>query len=347
MSILEIAKLAGVSHTTVARVVNSSGGVCAETAERVRAIMDEIGYIPKPKSLRRGPKRSFLNGFKTGNVAFLTSAEGFHILGYSPLMMNVIRGIEDTLASYGMSMVQGTINANRQLPPIVSRGEVDGVIIWPDLGDVSDETIGVLKNYQCVYLMTGREDRIPGDRVLTNNGKIGVLAAKYLISKGCKNLLQIDLDDIHKTKSAWIERWYGFEAYSREVNAKRLVFNVRLNEILDLKIENKDEAKRSLQSVIQGYGVTGIFCVSDSLAAVIYPLLRKMGIEIGRDVELISCNNERSILAGLDPLPVSIDICPEEIGRRAVEQLRWRVVNPYDTCRHIIEVEPMLNFSHK
>ncbi len=347
MSILEIAKLAGVSHTTVARVVNSADSVRSETVEKVRAIMDEIGYIPKPQSLRRGPKKSFLRGFKTGNVAFLTSAEGFHILGYSPLMMNVIRGVEDALASYGMSMVQGTINANRQLPPIVTRGEVDGVIIWPDLGDVSDETIGVLKNYQCVYLLTGREDRIQGDRVLTNNGKIGVLAANYLISKGCKNLLQIDLDDVHKTKSAWIERWYGFEAYSRNVNAKRLVLNVRLNEILDLKVDNENEVIRSLQSAMQGDGVTGIFCASDSLTAVIYPLLRKMGIDIGKDVELISCNNERSILAGLDPLPLSIDICPEEIGRRAVEQLRWRVVNPYDTSRHIIEVEPMLNLNHK
>jgi len=347
MSILEIAKLAGVSHTTVARVVNSDDSVSAETVERVRTVMDQVGYVPKPKSLRRGPKKSFLRGFKTGNVAFLTSAEGFHILGYSPFMMNVIRGIEDTLASYGMSMVQGTINSNRQLPPIVTRGEVDGVIIWPDLGDVSDETLHILRNYQRVYLMTGREDRIPGDRVLTNNGKIGVLAANYLLSKGCRNLLQIDLDDVHKTKSAWIERWYGFEAYSTKVSAKRMVLNIRLNELLDLKVDNEDEAVRSLQSAIQGEGVTGIFCSSDSLTAVIYPLLRKMGIEIGRDVELISCNNERSILAGLEPLPVSIDLCPEEIGRRAVEQLRWRVVNPYDTSRHIIEVEPMLNFSHK
>ena len=70
-------------------------------------------------------------------------------------------------------------------------------------------------------------------------------------------------------------------------------------------------------------------------------------METRRDVELMSCNNERSILAGLDPSPLSIDICPEEIGHRAVEQLRWRVGNPCDTCRHIIEVEPMLNFSHK
>ena len=48
MSIVEVAKLAGVSHTTVSRVINNEGSVSSETAERIRAVMKEMGYVPKP-----------------------------------------------------------------------------------------------------------------------------------------------------------------------------------------------------------------------------------------------------------------------------------------------------------
>jgi LacI family transcriptional regulator len=74
----------------------------------------------------------------------------------------------------------------------------------------------------------------------------------------------------------------------------------------------------------------------------VYPLLKRLGVKIGTDVKVVSCNNERSILAGLDPMPASIDLCPEDIGRRAVEQLRWRITNPNDSSKIIIEVEPQL-----
>jgi DNA-binding LacI/PurR family transcriptional regulator len=74
-----------------------------------------------------------------------------------------------------------------------------------------------------------------------------------------------------------------------------------------------------------------------------YPLLRRLGIKIGTDIQVVSCNNERSILAGLDPMPASIDLRPEEIGRKAVEQLRWRLVHPQDKSKVMVEIEPVLN----
>ncbi|MCF7974969.1 MAG: hypothetical protein K9N55_14220, partial [Phycisphaerae bacterium] len=64
------------------------------------------------------------------------------------------------------------------------------------------------------------------------------------------------------------------------------------------------------------------------------------GIQPGRDLEIISCNNETSLLAGLAPRPISIDIQPETIGKKAVEQLRWRILHPDDESQITIEVSP-------
>ena len=87
---------------------------------------------------------------------------------------------------------------------------------------------------------------------------------------------------------------------------------------------------------------TGIFVTCDALTAKIYPILKKIGIEAGTDAEIISCNNEVSLLTGLEPRPVSIDIQPELIGKKAVEQLRWRIMRPEDSSRITIEIQPKL-----
>ena len=343
MSITEIAKIAGVSHMTVARVVNKTGNVSPETVDKVRRVMMSVGYTPKPPEQRRGPRKSQASGFKTGNVAFITSAQGLHILGGSPVMMSVVRGIEETLAFYGMSMIQCVVNSNRELPPIITRGEVDGVIIWPSLDGASQETIQILSNYQRVYVMTGREKYLPGDRVLNDNEQVGILAANYLLSKGHSNLIQIDSSERDRHRSSWVERWYGFEETAANAIVNRVLLTIDANETLLPRVSNEQEICESLSDVLVGKNKpTGIFCTCDATTAIIYPLLRRIGINVGRDVEIVSCNNETSILTGLDPMPASIDICPEKIGAKAVEQLRWRIIHPDHEYRMLIEIKPRL-----
>src|ERR1700758_1878062 len=54
MSIVDVAKIAEVSAATVSRVLNAPGSVRAETADRVHAAMQRLGYsLP---TVRRGPK---------------------------------------------------------------------------------------------------------------------------------------------------------------------------------------------------------------------------------------------------------------------------------------------------
>ena len=48
-TIKEIAELAGVSRGTVDRVLNNRGSVNRETAEKIRAIIKQLGYKPNPE----------------------------------------------------------------------------------------------------------------------------------------------------------------------------------------------------------------------------------------------------------------------------------------------------------
>lgn len=344
MSIVKIAKIAGVSHMTVSRVMNNTGNVSPETAKKVRAAMKQIGYVPKPPSLRRGPRRVLDMGFKTGNIAILTSSDSLRVLSSSPVMLDVVHGIEEALSAYGMSMIQGAISAERQLPPIVARGEVDGVIVWPNLDNVSEETIEVLRKFKIVYVMTAMEDQLPGDRIKNNNRQIGRIAAKYLLSKGRKNIGYITPTALDLQRNM-CERWSTFSQFIEESGGKasQLIIEQSAEDLLEIDIDREKLIQKAVRDLFDSeQSPDGIFVTCDSLTAKLYPIIKSMGIQIGVDVDIISCNNEISLLAGLEPKPVSIDIQPELIGKTAVEQLRWRIMNPEDKSQRTIEVQPKL-----
>ncbi len=345
MSIVKIAKLAGVSHTTVSRVINNEASVSTETAMKIRAIIKQVGYVPKPPSLRRGPRRIRDIAFRTGNVAFLASADSLRVLSSSPVMLDVLHGIEQTLAAHGMSMVQGAISAGRYLPPIVTRGEVDGVIVWPNLDGVSSEAIEILRKYKVVFVMTAIEERLVGDRIKNNNWQIGRMAANYLLSKGHKRIGYITPTALDLQRNM-CERWLAFSQLVKESGeeACQVIIEQSSTDLLEIDMDRDKLIQAALQALFESQQApTGVFVTCDSLTAKIYPILKAMGIRIGKDLEIISCDNQMSLLAGLEPKPVSIDIQAEVIGETAVEQLRWRILHPEDDSQRTIEIQPKLN----
>lgn len=341
MSIVKIAKLAGVSHTTVARVINNSGNVNPETAKQVRKIIEKTGYSPRPPHLRPGPRRTN-NCFKSGNVAFLSTPTGIRISRESPIMTDIMHSISDELVDNGLSMIQGVVGKDQSLSPIISRGEIDGVFVFHDLSGVDERTREFLRKYSLVYLMSGNDD-ILGDRVCPDNRAIGKIAAEHLISKGCKNIVY--LNPRRASMSSWSSRWQEFSDIARQAG-------VRVREVL---IETADNVatvdcprvKRQLEDFVDrefrgDKGVDGIFVGYDVVTAVLYPILYSRGVKVGDQLKVISCNNEMTLLAGLEPKPARIDLQPKKIGKYAVEQLLENMRSEDSQKKVVIRVQPRL-----
>lgn len=341
MSILKIAKMAGVSHTTVARVINNSGNVNPDTARKVREVMEKIGYSPKPPHLRPGPRKTSKT-LKYGNIAFLSTSTGIRISRESPIMTDIMHTISDKLANNGLSMVQGVVGQTQPLSPIIARGEVDGIFIFHDLTGVDERTKEFLRQYPIVYLLSGKDD-IPGDRVCPDNRMIGKIAAEYLISKGCRNIVY--LNPRRSSLSSWTGRWEEFSAIARSAG-------VRVSEFLVETADNvatvdcprvKSQLERFVQeNFVKDKSIDGIFVGYDVVTAVLYPILYANGVDIKNSVEIISCNNEVSLLAGLEPKPARIDLQPDKIGKYAVSQLLDRMKNKDDQKKVVINVQPEL-----
>ena len=95
-SISDVARAAGVSPATVSRVLNGSGQVSAERAERVRQAADELGYQPF------GPARALRRQRTTVWAAIVADIE-------NPFFTALIRG--GTNAATGASLLDGVVLA--------------------------------------------------------------------------------------------------------------------------------------------------------------------------------------------------------------------------------------------
>ena len=90
-SMFEVAKLAGVSHQTVSRVINNSPDVSETTRARVKAAIRELGYRPSNSARALASSRSRTIGLIAGGLKF-----------YGPI--SAISSIESIARSHGLFM---------------------------------------------------------------------------------------------------------------------------------------------------------------------------------------------------------------------------------------------------
>ncbi|MCI3273501.1 LacI family DNA-binding transcriptional regulator [Streptomyces cylindrosporus] len=114
VSILDVAKAAGVSHQTVSRVVNDSPRVRKDTRERVLQAIEELGY--KPNRLARA-----LGGGTVRSVTVLTSDTTLHGASLA------LRGIEEAARAAEFAVAVSVLDENSPLTP----GDVAGRLARP------------------------------------------------------------------------------------------------------------------------------------------------------------------------------------------------------------------------
>src|SRR6186997_1361332 len=101
MSISKVAKLAGVSSSTVSRVINNHPRVAPETADNVRKAMSKLGYAPSDR--RPGPKPASRAATGVTTVAFLVL--GTSRGGTTPAFEELLRGVSAGASRNNINLV--------------------------------------------------------------------------------------------------------------------------------------------------------------------------------------------------------------------------------------------------
>jgi DNA-binding LacI/PurR family transcriptional regulator len=335
MSITQVARLAGVSSSTVSRVINNHPRVAEETVKAVRAAMAKLNYTPSER--RPGPKPAMANASRGKTIIFL-------MLGASnnqatPAFEQLMRGVSEGASKLDLRLVFHHVANPDDLPAHVLEGTVDGLLLHGSLP--SAETREKLQRFPTVWLMGNRRRPDWGDQVMPDTYEIGDKAARYLLGRGHRHLAYMNLDRGHWSLRVTSQ---NFAARAVEEGADCTVLDrPRSAEEHSYWPEYPTEAvddlvKRYLKLTPRP---TGIFVADDMQVAIIQPALQRAGVNIAPgQVDIISCNNERPYLVGLSPKPAEIDIRVEAIGRRGVERLLWRVHNRNVPERMVTAIEP-------
>ena len=340
MSIREVAQLAGVSTSTVSRVINDRPNVASETVASVKRAIGQLNLSPIP---RRSVTRHRTGGVRTATIAFLV----FGTSGSSPApaFEKLLRGVSSATSSNDLSLIFSFVSDPTELPPRITDRRVDGLLLHGERPATSVQQR--LRSMPTVWLMANRQRPLWGDQVMPDNTGIGELAARYLLERGHKHVAYLSS---------------GFGSWSFEIRS--LAFCIAIQDAggkVEV-LEGGDVGHRELWSS-EGLTLTGealvdrlvnlnprptaIFVSEDKLLPVVDAAIARRGIRCGpkstgATIELISCNNERPHLSGLHSAPPTIDIRAESIGARGVEHLMWRLRHTDVPERIRTMVEPVL-----
>jgi LacI family transcriptional regulator len=271
-----VAQMAGVSASTISRILNGTAVVSEDKQQAVREAIAKLGYVPNP--VARG-----LAGGRTYSVGVITQAIDSPFYGAS------LRGIEDELdpAGYSPLFVSAHWNASSEARciDVLRSRRVDGIVVLT--GRVNDS---VLKNCakSLPVVVTGRSLRAPGLFAMHfDNFEGGRLATEHLIALGHRHIAFIAGDPPHPDAQ---ERLNG---YRSALESAGLHFDPTLVAGGAYEEAHGHSAVERLLS--NGKKFTAIFAANDQMANGAALALHRNGLSVPKDVSLV----------GFDDLPTS------------------------------------------
>ena len=337
----DVARVADVSIGTVSRVLSGEPNVTEETAQRVRDAVDQLGYSRLRKRKTVSDRRSLARK----NIAMLLLGMDRSLVSL-PVVAGGIHGAESALTLAGANILLSDLPLAQETPRSIGSQNIHGVLakgaLQGELIESADvELVNRLRRIPTVWFLGRPQGADWGDAVESNDSEVGRIAAEYLIEKGHQSVAILDPKPDHVTLG---QRCASFTWHANRQGCK--VENVLgdlsgwslpLQPVSDVEVVDKLVGKLiQLRSK-----PTAVFCPADCISAMVYRACARRGIQIGKDISLISCNNESPLLTGLYPEVTTIDICAEQIGRQAVEQLIWRLGHP-DSPNVTVSVQPRL-----
>lgn len=299
ISMVEIAKLSGVSIATVSRVLNKNGRYSAETEKRVMKVVEEYNY-----QINQNAKGLRTN--KTQSIGMIVPDITNEFFG------KIIRSVENSILPYDYTVVVCDSNENSQLEKKyiadLAAKNVDGIILISTELDVKS----IYQEYKIPTVYIDRRPENAGTLIVSDNERGGYLAAEELIQKGCKKIVHLRDQNIYSTVR---HRYKGFHKAHSD-------YHIPVDEDLVIQIPvSHDEAYKVIQQLIANKkSFDGIFCENDQVALGALHAVRDAGLSVPEDVKIVGFD-DTSFASLCSPSLTSIHQDTEGLGKCAVERL--------------------------
>jgi DNA-binding LacI/PurR family transcriptional regulator len=315
-TIYDVAKAAGVSISTVSRVLNSPHQVSKSTRKKVLQAIEDLNFVPKAEASARARKRFGRIGVLT---PFLTASS----------FVERLSGIAHTLHETEYELIVYSVRNSHQLQHYLdmfsAARRIDGLIILSLPIDEESLRRVMAKNIQVVSI------EVPNPfccNITVDNELGGQLAAKYLLQKGHRRCAYMgeNIEPTNETKNCE-KRLRGFREELFKAGIELFEDYICL---FPLTMENVVEHTYRLLDLPSP--PTAIFTYSDMYAIGVLKAARLRKMHLPEELAVIGFDN----IDAADFMELTtIDQNLEESGRLAVEVLLSRVAGRIQLVQNI------------
>lgn len=310
VTIKHVAADAGVSLQTVSRVINDKPNVRPEMKERVQASISKLGFVPSIAARRMSGSRSYL--ILALNDRERTIADWRARLGTDWVDQMLLGGMLKC-AEYGYRLIfelvdTGNAHVERELEATISALQPDGIILTPPHSDNSLITT-LLAKHKIAFARIGSNAPGPGFPLVMDDNGAARLATEYLIGKGHRRIGFISGPPEYEL-SKW--RSDGWKMAMKEAG-------LPIDGLLEAGDFSFDSGRRAAAALLDSATPpTAIIASNDQMSLATLAVIHQSGLEVPRDISLISFDNTPVVRFTQPPL-TAIDQPIAETVSRAVE----------------------------
>lgn len=269
VTIYDIARQAGVSSSTVARVLRgATKGDRKDSAQRaahIRRIADQLGYRPNLRA------RSFSEQ-RTKGVGLLYTDDGWVFEGVND---KVVRGLVTELRKHGHHLTLVPIDEQGEWKEVVLGGHVDGCLTFQYLPEPVRQGIREV-GLPCVLLGDNSDPDLP--QIVVDDYGGSYAATRHLISLGHRRIALFVHNSV-KPHCSIGERRSGYEGAMQDHELTPEFWHTSESDVMDVLLRGADRP-------------TGLLCYSDLEATLIAHAMWQYGMKIPQHLSLVGFNDK-------------------------------------------------------
>lgn len=320
-NINDVAREAGVSITTVSRVLNNNYPVKKETREKIEKAIEKLSYKP--------------NAMARGLITKKTSMIGVIVPGITNLFFStIVEAIEEITKKQGYNITLcnsgGDYKEEKEvIRELVSR-QIDGIIVIdPRYENIQGDFYNDLSKTLPAVIISGSTAGAKCNFV-SYDEEVGTHEAfEYLISLGHERIAFIRGQ---KSLSYDIKEAIYKSLMGKNATKYENIIDVGKGNSIEVVLRTQDEIEKVL---CQENRPTAFFACNDLMAVGAINACTKLNIKVPQEVSIIGFDN--TILSSIShPKLTSVDLNMKEIGRRSAEELLHIIDNGIEGRRKVI-----------
>ncbi|WP_413477718.1 HTH-type transcriptional repressor PurR [Vibrio hibernica] len=322
-TIKDVARIAGVSTTTVSHVINKTRFVAEATQERVMAAVTELNYAPS--AVARSLKCN-----TTNTIGMLVTQST------NPFFAEVVEGVESYCYRQGYTLILcntgGLVEKQRDYIRMLAGKRVDGLLVM--CSDLDDELRIMLDGHPDIpkVVMDWGPETSKADKIIDNSEEGGYLATRYLINNGHTDIACLSG---HFEKMACKERISGCKRALAEAG-----LTLPEGWLLEGNFECDTAVIAADKILAMDKKPSAVFCFNDIMALGLMSRLQEKGMKIPEDISIIGYDNI-DLSAYFSPPLTTIHQPKRRVGKTAVEILLERIKDK-DHAKQVFEMFPEL-----